>query len=386
MHLPRVLRRTSGLTALLFFPLGMIPVAAGAQPRFQVRVSDRPPIEGFFRLVSSSPRPAQVLPTQTEISSTYTVRLAEATIRPGESMKMLLRRNGIFPDANAYALVYEANPFLGSVDSIQAGASILLPKLSPDLVLAEPTTVLAVLDLHAELKAELESIAGATALEIADLLTDLGFAASQLPAEDPLIGALQDLHQKLRALDAHHSTAGRNTLTHLIFELRYLGDLLNGRDRSAGTLANIPERGDPASPLHRRPHLAQNLRTETEERRIRELAEAARRDVNTFERCVRSGTSCEVTVLVNTVSRTGAPRNGLQVLAAPALFADDPTCRSDPMCLRMFRRLSSPAVHELPTGTPFAVWVEENDQPISRRKTYIPRRGVQNEMDIQIQQ
>src|SRR5947209_6569778 len=49
-------------------------------------------------------------------------------VKPGANIKQLLKANGVFPDADAFGLVYDLNPKLDKLDPIAPGTELLLPK------------------------------------------------------------------------------------------------------------------------------------------------------------------------------------------------------------------------------------------------------------------
>ena len=73
----------------------------------------------------------------------------------GERIEALLRANGIFPDTDAYGLVYDLNPGVTSFDQVAAGTSLSLPKVVATNGGALPAGSLFSLAVEASLKREL---------------------------------------------------------------------------------------------------------------------------------------------------------------------------------------------------------------------------------------
>jgi hypothetical protein len=53
----------------------------------------------------------------------------KTVVKPGTNIKQLLKGNGIYPDADAFGLIYDLNPKLERLDPIAPGTELLLPKV-----------------------------------------------------------------------------------------------------------------------------------------------------------------------------------------------------------------------------------------------------------------
>ena len=63
--------------------------------------------------------------------------VSSAQITTALSVSKLLQRNGIAPDSEAFAVIYELNPTLRQLTSIAPGTTLQLPRLASDSVLAK---------------------------------------------------------------------------------------------------------------------------------------------------------------------------------------------------------------------------------------------------------
>ena len=57
---------------------------------------------------------------------------AQSVTKSDVTIFTLLQANGIFPDSEAFTLVYDLNPLLRDVKDLKEGTSVELPKISPE--------------------------------------------------------------------------------------------------------------------------------------------------------------------------------------------------------------------------------------------------------------
>src|SRR5262245_22049576 len=79
----------------------------------------------------------------------------KTTFKTGDTVKQLLIKNGVFPDVEAFGLVYDLNPALPSLTGIASGTEIILPKLATDSRALVPADSLVALKVDAALKDQL---------------------------------------------------------------------------------------------------------------------------------------------------------------------------------------------------------------------------------------
>jgi hypothetical protein len=278
------------------------------------------------------------------------------TVSSGARLHNVLRSNGIQPDGNAYTLVYALNPELQDVDRLAVGQVLLLPTLEGPSI-AEAVygrRHLVRLGIFGPLRKSIVQRADQLVGWLDQIIDNDG---STFPPEvrAAALAATERLWRLLDGLDFERAVAGEQMLEMIDFELSVAEELL------AGTT--------PTSAL---------------DRSSTDLLLALETSVSELASCARTAVNCEVGVHVRTLGHDGAERMGVQVYAAPFALASSSRCATDPRCRRAFRRVSSPAEHELAAGAHFLIWAERNGRIISESKDLRPRRDSENEMDLNL--
>jgi hypothetical protein len=256
------------------------------------------------------------------------LRYDTVTVKGGDSIKGFLLARGIYPGPNAYSLIYEANPQLRHVDSLQVGEQVTLPVLPEAAVdasreISEKALVVAV--LHREEKEQ-------TATTFKDIAND---AAS-------LSGARSSA-----------AAARVRNISRAVDEGLYQGPVTKGVLASLdgfGRLTNrIVDRASAQGSVDR-----QDLNT---------LA-AIQKSVRAVTGCIRNYGQCIAPVEIRTLDAAKNVLDGIEVYAAPYDLSDIPDCLTDAMCASRLRTLSSPARGEFPT-TPFGFWAVRDGKRVS---------------------
>lgn len=304
-----------------------------------------------YTLVSYSGRP----------SASYlqglNVTFREHQVTRGDKLSTLLRRNGVEPDANAYTVVYAANPQLADVDELEIGQPLFIPTIEgPSLLEAtlERRQLLIRLGIYGALR---QRLAEETDQVIRSLGTVLLVPDRYLPpgpSRDPLMRAGEQLRHRLAAIDFERTVVGEQILELVTFELELLA-----KELSNTLLTQEPLDAEAAA-----------------------LISMIESSVEELTRCARTAVNCEVPVQVRTRDGDGVERNGIQVYAAPFALYGSRECAVDTRCRRAFRRVSSPAEHELAADAHFMFWAERNGRVISERKAWRPTRDGSNVVDL----
>jgi hypothetical protein len=80
---------------------------------------------------------------------------ARTTLKPGDNVKQLLLANGIFPDTEAFGLVYDLNPTLPRITTIASGSQLILPRVSSESRSFLPNADLVAVAMDSRLKEQL---------------------------------------------------------------------------------------------------------------------------------------------------------------------------------------------------------------------------------------
>lgn len=91
---------------------------------------------------------------------TITLESESVITKPNDNIFKLLKTNGIYPDSDAFALVYDLNPSLTKLDPLDSGTTLTLPKIKGNdkLYQALKNGYSVMLTLDAELKLQLNNL------------------------------------------------------------------------------------------------------------------------------------------------------------------------------------------------------------------------------------
>lgn len=304
-------------------------------------------------------RPAYRL-SSSDVQNTEIV-FQSVTVRPRESLIGLLTRHSIVPNPDAYSLVYAANPDLEDVDRLRAGANVRIPIVEgpPHVERALERDYITEIQAFVGLRSSLRREIASTSMLINVLLPKV----PQVVADEGEANRFKNTLERIQKLSddfaPDKAVGGRATMEQIIFETRAVNSVLADLIGDANATTNSY-------------------------REKRELIAAIGEDLDALGSCARTAINCERTATVRTIGRNNVEHRNLQVYAAPRALATAPNCRQDPGCLRSFRKLSSPAEHELPAGPNFVIWAERNGRVISEMKAIQLARSGSNDFDLLI--
>jgi hypothetical protein len=176
---------------------------------FQIRAASPPSVELANRSVAMTLVKSTGLSPVAWPDGRFSLAVSPMVLAPNSNIYSVLLEGGIVPDAEAFTLVYDLNPDVRSLGSLQSGSLLQLPKIdpAPELLQLKRSGYLVQLAIDAQLREELN--------EKGDQFQLAAASFKRLPPDRFVVSAKRsDTQQQVETLAKWYAQIKRSYLRH----------------------------------------------------------------------------------------------------------------------------------------------------------------------------
>ena len=172
--------------------------------------------------------------TASELPKGMTLELDIVTVKYGDTISDLLMSRRVFPNSDAYSIIFDQNPDLRNIDHILPATELLILKLK----IEEKTEnqPIAVLGVNETLEDDLREDIGALGGNLEKLWSFELHRFENPESRDLIIQSTEDIKDYLDVLGSDHFPVSKELLTQIKNESEYLNSLLDQRISFGGQL------------------------------------------------------------------------------------------------------------------------------------------------------